>query len=269
MNENPSAPDVGTGDAITAAENTLRDVILSVMGSRDADWLDASGLTPDRLQRMADRLSEERRRRSGTVIEERLLYYSDLPDLKTIVDKHWDRFKPCFDNKRTFDVYMDRLVDMRTAQMHGRELLPFEQQLAHGISGEFRNRVTIFRSGQGPDREYFPRIEYVRDSFGNTVEGYGGGVTSAETQLILRPGDVVTFDLRAWDPEAAPYTWRVIITAVNSADFSGESYEWRVTEADIGERVGPTFYLASSRPYHRRPNYDDAVTLYYRVLPAT
>jgi len=240
------------------------------LGSNDPGWLQTSGLTENRLRRLADRLREERSRRSGTVIEERPLYYSDLPDLKTIVDKNWELFKACLHDKKTFDVYLDRLVDMRTAQMHGRELLRFEQQLAHGIfSGEF-HRVTIFRSGQGPDREYFARIEYVRDSFGNTVQGHGGDNPNPATGLTLRPGDVVTFDLHAWDPEGAPYRWQLIFDDPKRAELiEGDSFVWHVTDEHIRERNEATFYLISSRAYHRSGRYDDAVSLGYRVLPAS
>ena len=218
---------------------------------------------------MRERLAEERGRRSGVVVDERLLYYSDLTDLKTIIDKRWTDFKPCLIDKRATDVYLDRLVDLRTAQMHGLDLLPFERALADGISGEFRNRVTLYRSGTGPTREHFPRIEYIRDSFGNIAYGHGARPNDAETGLTIHPGDVLTFECRAWDPGAVAYSWQVVKSQILGAvDFAGDSFVWTVAINDIAESQRVSFLLKSGRPYHRHSTYDDAATLVYRVLPA-
>lgn len=261
--------DQDPADAITTAENTLRELISSTLAAADGpDWIDSCGLSGDRLKRINDRLAEERRRRQGTVIDDRWLYYSDLTDLKTIIDKRWEAFKPCLADKQTTDVYLDRLVDLRTAQMHGRDLLPFERHLADGISGEFRNRVTLYRSGVGASREFFPRIEYVRDSFGNTALGYGSQDTRVETGLTLHPGDVVTFECHAWDPEAIDYAWQVVPDGdPGDIHFSGNTYVWTVAMRDIAENQGLTFFLRSSRAYHRHSTWDDTITLIYRVLP--
>lgn len=263
-------PEHGPADAITTAENTLRELISSVLLNADGpDWIETSGLSADRLHRMRDRLKEEAARRQGTVVDGRLLFYADLTDLKTIIGKRWDSFKPCLADKRATDVYLDRLVDLRTAQMHGRELLPFERQLADGISGEFRNRVTLYRSGTGPSREFFPRIEFVRDSFGNTAHGHPSPDSYIQTGLILHPDDTVVFECQAWDPEAIDYSWKVIIQSPSpEIDFTGPSYVWNVVHTDISESQSLIFYLTSNRSYHRFSTYDDAVSLGYRVLPA-
>jgi predicted Zn-dependent peptidase len=59
-------------DAITTAENTLRELIEVTLGTR-SDWLSTSALTPDRIERMVNRLAEERRRRQAGVPDERPL----------------------------------------------------------------------------------------------------------------------------------------------------------------------------------------------------
>lgn len=260
----------GPAEAITAAENTLRELIDTTLSAAvGPDWLSSSGLTEDRIRRMADRQAEERKRRSAGVADERALYYSDLTDLKTVVGKNWERFKACLGDKKTFDVYMDRLVDMRTAQMHGRELLPFEQQLAHGISGEFRNRVTIYRSAAGPDREYFARIEYVRDSFGNIARGHGSDDDEVRTGLTLRPGDSVDFEVHFWDPEGASGAWHLTGLDVRIDSFRGTTYRWLVSPEHISERRRIAFVFTSDRTYHRRGTFDDVVAFTYRVLPRT
>jgi hypothetical protein len=152
--------------------------------------------------------------------------------------------------------------------MHGRDLLPFERQLAAGIGGDIRNRITIYRSGRGPSQEYFSRVEYVRDSFGRTAYGEGSTRTDDPPIITVHPGELVTFDMHAWAPDNAPYTWRIIFdgppTAVTIDD---DTFQWHVGEEHIREEQGVTFYLLSDRRYQRRTTYDDAVTLHFRVLP--
>lgn len=154
---------------LISAENALRDLIRHVLsGEHGADWIDHLGVTDDRLTRWKGRQIEETKRREGrTSSNHDLLDYSDLPDLTSIIRKNWPLFKDSLGSKKTFDVYMDRLEAFRVAVVHSRDLLPFERQILSGVSGEIRNRVTIVLAGSDPDREYFPRLERARDSFGN------------------------------------------------------------------------------------------------------
>lgn len=181
--------DAGSAESISAAENALRDLIESELTTKlGVDWLDKCGSTPERIALWKARQSEDQKRREGTVVSDGLLNFSDLTDLQIIIDKNWDRFSACLGKKKTFDVYIERLVDFRQPKMHSRSLLPFERSLIDGITGEIRNKVTIYRSGVGPNKEYFPRIEQVRDSFGNAVEP---ALSVNDTKLILHPGEVV------------------------------------------------------------------------------
>jgi len=261
---------MGASEDITSAENVLRDLVESILGAAlGSDWLEGSGLTAERLDRMRGRLATETSSRPGGAVEQRLIYYSDLPDLKTIIDKNWERFKPCLGDKKACDVNLDRLDDFRTAEMHGRQLLPFELDLTAGISGEIRNKVTIFRSERGPSREYFPRIEYVRDSFGNVRHGHGGAFEDAETGLIFHPGDEIAFDCHAWDPDNIPFTWSALASGWRRVleESASPEFVWRVEISDISVPCTLTVYLESTRSYHRRPTFDDAVTFSYTVLP--
>jgi hypothetical protein len=261
---------MGASEDIISAENVLRDLIETVLSAAlGLDWLEKSGLTAERLDGMRGRLAAETASRPGGTVEQRLIYYSDLPDLKTIIDKNWERFKPCLGEKKACDVNLDRLADFRIAEMHGRPLLPFELSLTAGISGEIRNRVAIFRSEMGPSREYFPRIEYVRDSFGNVRRGHGSAPEGSAVRLILHPGDEIVFDCHAWDPDNLPFTWSVLRGSggrLLDASASPE-FVWRVAADDIADPCTIFFYLKSTRAYHRNATYDDGVSFSYTVLP--
>ena len=67
------------------------------------------------------------------------------------------------------------------------------------MTGEIRNKVTIFQSSWTPER-HFPRIEYVRDSFGHAPTG-GFPMDTLLTGLTLYPGDEVSVECSGWDPQ--------------------------------------------------------------------
>ena len=140
----------------------------------------------------------EAKKRDGATTEQRLLYYSDFADLAPVIRKHWELFKPCLGEHKTFDVYMDRLEEFRNAPMHSRTLVPFERALAEGMAGEIRNKVTIHRSGLDPANRHFPRIEYVRDSLGNAAPA--GPMAIVDTSLTLYPGDEILFECSGLGP---------------------------------------------------------------------
>lgn len=265
---------MGASEDITAAENALRELIESVLApALGPNWIEASGLTVDRLGVLRERLAAETSRRTAGRVEQRLIYYSDIFDLRAIlIDKHWERFKACLDDKKASVQDLIRLEEFRNAQMHGRHLLPHEQALTTGISGEFRNKVALYRSERGPSREYFPRIELVRDSFGNVRHGHGTTGEASDTGIILHPGDDVHFEMQAWDPDNVPFTWTVtlwtdgrpMLDRANATEFT-----WLVMPAHINDPQRIVFTLRSARTYHREHDFDDKVILAYQVLPSS
>lgn len=254
--------DIGSAESISAAENALRDLIESELSSSlGADWLTNCGCTPERIAKWQETRTADQARREGAVVSDRLIYFSEFFDLKTIIDRNWQQFSGCLGDKQTFDLYMDKLNGFRNPRMHSRNLLPFERSLIDGMTGELRNKITIYRSGSGPDREFFPRIESITDSFGNV-----NMPNIATTPLILHPGDRVTYELKAWDPEGLPVTWQVLVSGTWTT-VEGAVFDWHVTEGDIGDPKLVIFNLFSSRPYRKHPGYDEQAFLAYRVLP--
>jgi hypothetical protein len=265
------ATTIAVSEALAAAENALRDLIETVLGGTP-DWMKSSGLSPERIAKIEGRQQEEAKSRGGGVatVEKRTLYFAELFDLQTILDKHWQAFASCLGDRRAFMAMFDRMEDFRNPDAHGRELLPFERYLALGITGEIRNRVAIFRSGSGPTKRYFPHIESIRDQFGNVVSGTSPASVVASTGITLHPGDEVVFELRAWDPEGAALRWTFGVPgreAVRDVALDEGLFTWHVLDVDIGEGVQAFFQLFSSRPYHRNGDDDDRALFIYRVLP--
>lgn len=259
---------MGPAESINLVEVALREFIEHVLVDKFGrdEWIKACG-TPDKIERWRDRRTEEGKRREGIVTEERLLYFSDFTDLAPVVRKHWDLFKPCFGDRKTFDVYMDRLEEFRNAPMHARKLVPFERSLVDGMAGELRNKITIYRSEATALDKRFPRIEFARDSFGRTRHGEA---SIDDPSITLHPGDEVIFELSGCDPLGGDLRWEMRVYSPGEtikAAGADIEFRWLVTEEQIGEHVFAELHLISDRKWHRHTGYDDAVIFAYTVLP--
>jgi hypothetical protein len=266
------------GEAINVLENSLRDLVERLLRRVHGDsWFEHIGVSDERIEAWRDRREEEPKRRPGGEVEQRLLYYAEFYDLNNIIGKNWDAgFKDCFKDKKRFDVYIDRLSAFRNPDAHSRALLPFEEQLVLGMTGELRQELTLFLStgAGGPEPEHFARIEEVRDNFGTRAVGEATAETlfgNTHSDAVLRPGDTVSFIGRAWDPEGGHIEWRIFLAGRSEhIKLSGSEIEWdwQIEQGDISETSYVQCSIVSARPYGRKVNGDDdTVTLFYRVLP--
>src|ERR1035437_6959578 len=207
--------------ALRDTENALRDFIAATLErSLGREWTDSCGVSPERIAKWRERKSEEQRRQEAGVVDERLLYYADFYDLKTILKKHWqgDCSDALGDWKR-YEVFFDELARFRDPDAHRRELLPHQQSLVLGIAGDIRSRLVRWRSRHERVEDCFPRIESARDSLGNmcipsVVLGpfFGTGST-------LRPGVMIDFVVTARDPEDLPLEYRMDVGGENASQW--------------------------------------------------
>jgi hypothetical protein len=263
-------------DDLNAAENALRDLIERVFAVHHPGGLTAAalGVTDDRLAKWLDAKEIESKRRDGVRPEERLLYFAEFSDLLTIINRSWALFLPCFGDKQKLNVYLTRLVELRNPVAHSRHLVPFEQHLVAGMTGEIRQQVTLYLSTMSDERQHFPRIERVEDSFGNVGHGRAtSGSGHVALALVLHPDDVVTFVLDAWDPGALSVTWNVLIAGRwhhGIAQDNHAGFTWHVESAQISDPCLVAFNIVSPRAYHREAGpltVDDQCSFTYRVLP--
>jgi hypothetical protein len=143
--------------ALKDAENALRDfIILTLQEAYGSGWETKSGVSDERITHWRERKKTEEKRQESGVVEERLLYYADFYDLKTILQKHWSSsFSKALGDWKTMDVYLSELEKLRDPDAHRRELLPHQQNLAIGIAGEIRTRITRFRSKKETNEDFF------------------------------------------------------------------------------------------------------------------
>lgn len=253
---------VEPSEAINSLEAALRGLILDVLGN---GWTDRSGVDAEKLEQ---RRTEEAARRKGAAVEQNLLSYAHIYEIRKIIEKNWDLFKPALVEKKRFDVYMDRVEDFRNAPMHSRELLPFEKSLLSGMVGEIRNLATLYRSQQAPDRKYYPVVESIVDSFGHEMN-LGNLATS--TGIRLKVNDQVEFSCRAWDAQDRMLKWRLIVRSnyreTDTATGNSVSLKWIVSVDDVAEMSSVIIEMVSDGKYHRDGRSDFGHVIIYAVDP--
>ncbi len=255
--------------ALKDTENALRDfVAVRLEDSLGQNWLFECGVTPERLEQWSKRKADEERRQKSGVVEERLLYYADFYDLKTIIKKNWQGdISDALGSWKRFEVFFDELTDFRDPDAHRRELLPHQEHLALGIAGDIRSRLVRWRSGRETPQDVFPRIESVRDSLGNQWIPDGSPMRGYMTGMTLHPGDQVDFVVTARDPEDLPLQYGFDPSNREPDWIDSGTYTWNVTEENISARIGIRMTIKSPRPYHAGTYCDDSVWFWYSVLP--
>jgi hypothetical protein len=254
--------------ALRDAENSLRDFIAFMLSKSGEDWLDRCGVPAERIAKWQERKVIEGKRQETGVVEERLIYYADFYDLKTILKKHWsDKFTLVFGDWKTLEVYLTELERLRDPDAHRRELLPHQKNLVLGISGEIRNRIVRFRSKMETPEDCFPRIESARDSLGNIWVPDSHWLKLIDTKATLRPGDVLDFVITATDPE--DFQLEYSVESVGQTKWQSDpSMQFLITNSHIGRSFYIELSIKSSREYHAKLGYDDRVTFQYCVLPS-
>jgi hypothetical protein len=268
--------------ALASCERSLRDLLTVALRAKfGPDWI-SHVFDADDVTRLRDKqtVEQKRRTRRGVVaVPANLIEYAEFTQLARLINTHWEALNGALGAKKEITVLLDRFEALRNTVAHSRELLPFEEELLSAIAGEIRNRVTIHISGQDPAGEYFPRIELVRDSFGNsaeTAEEIQPQMFSLRTRTTLRPGDFVTFTCRGADPQNRDLHWAFqtpdgVRHTADDGTTDGEAVEWtwEVTRFHIHAQATFGVFLTSDGDYHRygATNYDALAAFVYEVLP--
>jgi hypothetical protein len=257
---------VDATQALKDTENSLRDFIASVLQTKlGSNWEETCGVSEARLVHWRQRKIDEENRQEAGVVEERLIYYADFYDLKTILEKHWSYFSVALGDWKTMRVWLSELEKLRDPDAHRRELLPHQKNLVLGIAGEIRTRLIRYRSKQETSEDYFPRIESARDSLGNMWTPQSGGFLKYST--LLRPGDVIDYVITASDPLGAELEYSMNAGSDWSLWQESNILTLSVTDFHIGTNLHVSMRIRSPRQYHAAFDYDDKVVFTYDVLP--
>jgi len=257
--------------ALKNTENDLRDLIsFQLKAEYGNNWTDKCGLTAERIVKLFERQEEEKKKIGIT--DSRIIYYADFYDLKTIISKNWEKcFKAVFNDKKQFELFYGILEDYRNPEAHRRELLPYQKNLALGISGEIRSQITSFFSKMATGESYYPRIEFTQDSLGNS---YSFSIHKVfKNKNKLRPGNLIEFTVSAFDPLGG----KILYTVCPAK--SPLIYKWsednnfsiEIKNSHVGINLWIDVMIKSEREYHAMNNsvgpIDDIVRFGYEVLP--
>jgi hypothetical protein len=265
---NAPSPPLDLTQALKDAENALRDFIATSLQKKfGADWVKQCGVSADRVEKWNERKAAEAKRQESGTVEERILYYAEFYDLPKILKKHWDNFSPALGDWKTIEVFLEELGRLRDPDAHRRQLLPHQQHLAIGISGEIRTRLIRYRSKQETPEDYFPRIECVRDNIGN-IYTPGPGAVTVRSEAILRVGDLVEFVVTASDPMGANLLYRLDYGAGMTTGWQDSNIlAVRLTDKHVGKTVRLETLIKSPRQFHAHAEWDEFVQFVYTVLP--
>lgn len=258
-----------TFDTIIQTENAIRRVLKYILFQKYGEnWLIKAGIKPEWISDWECKQIKEKGRRPNAHPD--LLKFADFYQLIEIVTnrKNYTYFEPVFgkDGRNKLNVYLSEILKLRTAQAHGRELFPFEDFLTQGMTSEIRIQIAKYMNEIDEMNEFFPRIESVHDTLGNTWErGEYKSVNSGEK--FLNPGEEIEFIISAIDPNGKKLEYGV--------GFWGGEINWSTSNKlkfcmpmkfrKVHEIVA--IQIRGIQDYHAKRDYDDDVEFYYNVRP--
>jgi hypothetical protein len=259
-------------ESLKSAENSLRDLFAFVLSRKlGTEWVRSCGVSDDRiLQWQGRKLIDEKK---FGYSDPRLIYYSDFYDLKTILKTNWNSgLSEVFGKLKEIEVMLDLLDEIRNPDAHRRDLLPFQQHLAIGISGKIRATITRYFSKMETGDSFYPRIESIQDSLGNTW--CIGECTPLDTVHTLRPGDQLQFKVSGTDPLGEQLEYAVFPIAVpHECEWNQTgNFDLTIKNSHVGKKLWITIAVRSPREFHAKGDVglgkvDDTVKFGYEVLP--
>ncbi|WP_282019173.1 Swt1 family HEPN domain-containing protein [Salegentibacter mishustinae] len=179
---------------INEYENNLRLIITDILGSGDnSDYK----VSDKRIQNWKEKREIERKKYKDILVENRLIYFSDFYDIKTIIHKNWEKFTRILGDKKRFEVFFDEIEKYRNTLAHGRTLTTSQENLLNGIIADLKNAITIYRNKNEMKEDYFIRIIKVSDNLGNSWPAK----ISERAKPQLRVGNEYELIVEANDPK--------------------------------------------------------------------
>jgi hypothetical protein len=241
---------------INEYENTLRRLIIYIIGSDDNSDYKVSS---ERIEKWKEKRDIEVRKNKGLTFENRILYYSDFYDLKTIIDKNWSSFLPVLSNKKRFDVFFKELENYRNTISHGRNLTLSQSLLLEGILIDLKNTITIFHNKNEMKEDYFIRIIKINDNLGNIWESSLKG-----KKPILRVGDQYEILIEANDPKNRDIEYKIFTLNKFSVTQKSNRFNIEINNNLVGANT--TLYVQAFTPKSEYKN-EAIIMINITVLP--
>ena len=180
-------------------ENTLRKLILHTLKEDYNNYK----VSDQRIENWKEKQKIEKKKYKGVLMEKRLIFYSDFYDLKSIISKNWENFKPILDDKKRFEIFFAEVEKFRNTLSHGRNLTLSQEQLLKGITSDLKNLITIYHNKNEMKEDFFVRLISVSDNLGNTWPG-------TQKKPTIRVGDYYELTIDAIDPKDREIEYQLV-----------------------------------------------------------
>lgn len=241
-------------------ENTLRQIVLAVLGSEDSSDFK---VTEDRMIKWKEKREIEKKKYGGILAEDRIIYYSDFYDLKTIIDKNWELFKVILDDKKAFDVSFKRIETFRNTKSHGRSLFMYQTKLIEGILGELQALLVKYHNKNAGVDDYFIKILRISDSLGNSWTPEHPNGSGMITKSVLRVDDIINIKVEAFDPKAGNISYNLIGETFQMSNGIGE-FELKVVKEMISKRYSLSAHVSTNETEYKN---EEQKSIHYTIIP--
>lgn len=261
-------------------ENDLRDFISEMLQQTyGIGWIDLPCFKKfkEKWQRFKTTKNE---RRVGEFKEYRLIYYSNIGDLKELILSNWDIFKPCFKKKQFIATRLDELTPIRDADAHRRPLSETEKGRVKQYYDDIEEVIREYKRKTAKIQDLaFPTIITVQDSLGNiqtnswAKNNTGEWPGPSRPRPIIQVGNHIEFIAKGLDPEGKPLDYRFSVQPMGGCfetlrDWSTQnSWIWLVQKKYVGPWIVVKVDIRSNKDIHWMGEVDDYTYLQYTVLP--
>ncbi len=246
------------------AENAMRDFLEYILERNLGDtWTAECGIPSENIDKWREIKANAESGLVPTRSDEKLMFYAPFDDLIELINANWEGdLESAFTERERILSYLKIIEEYRNPDLLRRELFVHQKHLLLGVSGEIRSRIAAYRSLMELGKEGFPRIEYVKDSFGNLW--VPGKPRRVKTNLTLKTGTRIEFVVQASDPEELPIEYRIY----GDRWQAGNILFLDAADKHVKKQAQINITIRSSRKYHAYPlGYDDRVVFEYQITP--
>ncbi len=127
----------------------------------------------------------------------------------------------------------------------------------------------MYRGKKDDPSDYFPVIELVRDSLGNSMSAPIGNQILV-SKIVCRVGDSIDISIQSIDPQGGELEYWINKHYENHRDGwqASPTRSITCTEKDIGAQMTVYAMARTQRDYHARGDWDAVAVVQYVVLPS-
>lgn len=209
---------------------TLRQLIIDILGDADNSNYKVSKETSDKW---SAKRANAKKQNDGFLFEKRIIFYSDLEDLKLIIENNWKDFLAVLFDKKRFEVFFNEVLQFQKTQNNGQELIQSQEHLLNGIVQDLKNAITIYNNKKNQVDDYFISISKISDNLGTS---WNGNHKENQRKPILKVGDDYELLIEANDPKDRKIEYQIFHFA-GKLRINQESnrFQFKIDDSLIGQ----------------------------------